>query len=112
MLSRRSPRGERGLKLLLPLVLLLPLLGRSPRGERGLKYVQIRLKKLEQQRRSPRGERGLKLATIRLAIYLIRSLPSRGAWIEMFTIALLIGSGRRRSPRGERGLKWLRGVQL
>ncbi len=34
----RSPRGERGLKSLLPLVEKSGILGRSPRGERGLKY--------------------------------------------------------------------------
>ena len=35
--NSRSPRGERGLKSLLPLVRTVRLAGRSPRGERGLK---------------------------------------------------------------------------
>ena len=56
--SRRSPCGERGLKLVL-MMLVSVMLGRSPCGERGLKsqmmtYLAIR------NGRSPCGERGLK----------------------------------------------------
>ena len=55
--------------------------------------------------RSPHGERGLKLV-FRFVLNLYRrSLPPRGAWIEI-TIqekAILLCTGR--SPHGERGLK-------
>ena len=56
----RSPQGERGLKWLYRLDLLL-FAGRSPQGERGLKYLGLSLTELSQ-----------------------RSLPAGGAWIEIF----------------------------
>ena len=34
--------------------------------------------------RSPRGERGLKLNIGKAVLYLPQSLPSRGAWIEIY----------------------------
>ena len=55
--------------------------------------------------RSPRGERGLKFLPSAVARARARSLPSRGAWIEIpqgFPQGLRSHS---RSPRGERGLK-------
>ena len=39
-----------------------------------------------------------------ICLYL-RSLPSRGAWIEIYSITELVSAGAGRSPRGERGLK-------
>ena len=59
VMKRRSPCGERGLKLLF-CTLSFALEGRSPCGERGLKYGNI----VEQRR-------------------FIQSLPLRGAWIEI-----------------------------
>ena len=57
--------------------------GRSPHGERGLKYDSATL--LQQQRgRSPHGERGLKLRCLAQRFDILASLPTRGAWIEMF----------------------------
>lgn len=35
----------------------------------------------------------------------MRSLPTRGAWIETYLNAVLGGNQPRRSPHGERGLK-------
>ena len=59
---RRSPRGERGLKFPVDFIRALPPLGRSPRGERGLKFI-----------------------VSSLVCHHQRSLPSRGAWIEIHT---------------------------
>ena len=103
---RRSPCGERGLKSLLfvrasPPTQSLPVRGawieifpalsqakkssgRSPCGERGLKWKG--LGHLDQAlRRSPCGERGLKWQRQRIQIIGVRSLPVRGAWIEIRT---------------------------
>ena len=57
--------------------------------------------------RSPHGERGLKLDGVAGVAGLGRSLPTRGAWIE---ISRSFGSPPLppgRSPHGERGLKFL-----
>ena len=57
-LKGRSPHGERGLKYLESLSMLV-VPRRSPHGERGLKYLES-LSMLVVPRRSPHGERGLK----------------------------------------------------
>ena len=57
---RRSPQGERGLKLD-QLVDCPAALGRSPQGERGVKLEVPSLMLAASHRRSPQGERGLKL---------------------------------------------------
>ncbi len=77
---------------------------RSPRGERGLKSVLYKAD-YQPRGRSPRGERGLKSILGNMNRTTYKSLPSRGAWIE---IKIKDGSPRTsssRSPRGERGLK-------
>mgnify|MGYP007024242549 CR=1 FL=1 len=56
---------------------------RSPRGERGLKCRTHEKAYTDNQRRSPRGERGLKLHLESKSKLIDRSLPSRGAWIEI-----------------------------
>ena len=56
-------------------------------------------------RRSPRGERGLKSLENPTLKKMNRSLPSRGAWIEIDIALAIPGKVLRRSPRGERGLK-------
>ena len=56
--------------------------GRSPYGERGLK-LRLRLQDDGLQGRSPYGERGLKLDGVAGIAGLGRSLPSRGATIEI-----------------------------
>ena len=56
--------------------------GRSPYGERGLKFV-LAGKGAFIGRRSPHGERGLKLDGVAGIAGLGRSLPSRGATIEI-----------------------------
>ena len=62
--------------------------------------------------RSPHGERGLKCHCLLLNNDDQRSLPARGAWIEMrvCNTTRLIKSSR--SPHGERGLKFSRLIQL
>ncbi len=124
--GRRSPCGERGLKLRqvphvkrlrmsLPMrgawieivhffrhipsyVRSLPMRGawieikvsvskvirlcRSPCGERGLKY-QSSAKNHHNNGRSPCGERGLKLLLAQFLVDRTKSLPMRGAWIEI-----------------------------
>ena len=42
----------------------------------------------EQKSRSPHGERGLKFQTVHKEFKVIRSLPSRGAWIEILTYVI------------------------
>ena len=79
--SRRSPHGERGLKLHI-LARRAERFGRSPHGERGLKFLVVPSDR-PAVRRSPHGERGLKS----------HPMPLRP------------GSRTRRSPHGERGLK-------
>ena len=58
--------------------------GRSPCGERGLKYFPI-FEVAMCPRRSPCGERGLKSAYQVRKYQSRRSLPVRGAWIEIET---------------------------
>ena len=78
---------------------------RSPRGERGLKFdVQIGADYIAS--RSPRGERGLKSTRRGKAPRRPRSLPSRGAWIEIMGTGSSPRPCPSRSPRGERGLKY------
>ena len=55
----RSPHGERGLKFI-DYVTGVVNASRSPHGERGLKYERVRTKQYPQTCRSPHGERGLK----------------------------------------------------
>ncbi len=58
-------------------------------------------------RRSPHGERGLKFICIEVHFVFVASLPARGAWIEILSIAPLNWGAHCRSPHGERGLKLL-----
>ena len=79
--SRRSPHGERGLKLHI-LARRAERFGRSPHGERGLKFLVVPSDR-PAVRRSPHGERGLK-SPVRLAVAEVgESLSSRRAWIEI-----------------------------
>ena len=55
---------------------------RSPHGERGLKYMP-RGANVIAKCRSPHGERGLKSKRAKFFRVRIRSLPTRGAWIEI-----------------------------
>ena len=102
---RRSPHGERGLKSSnlrfkqASALVSLPTRGawieiagcnccfggcsgRSPHGERGLKYADARYWTCTPGR-SPHGERGLKSYNAIRDEKVIRSLPTRGAWIEI-----------------------------
>ena len=100
----RSPRGERGLKSFPASAAPVTIPGRSPRGERGLKFLP-RMSRRTVKSRSPRGERGLKYVVTKCPIRRWRSLPSRGAWIEICWNGAHRKRYARRSPRGERGLK-------
>ena len=104
----RSPCGERGLKYQIPLLMRVCVGRRSPCGERGLKCVALArasgrgsrspcgergLKLLLQSsahplqvRRSPCGERGLKFFQPLFILLTPRSLPVRGAWVEMCNV--------------------------
>ena len=55
---------------------------RSPHGERGLKCI-CRPLCFKKASRSPHGERGLKSSSNLTRLLLSRSLPTRGAWIEI-----------------------------
>ena len=111
MQARRSPCGERGLKLerepqeerrvpslpvrgawiemLSVVVLMLGRMCRSPCGERGLKYAQRHQAHPSAWRRSPCGERGLKYPPLCYHFSRRKSLPVRGAWIEIGKAARL-----------------------
>ena len=65
-------------------------------------------RRLERYRRSPCGERGLKYVGGEYYITYGRSLPVRGAWIEITDIYTAEKDYLRRSPCGERGLKFFR----
>ena len=55
---------------------------RSPHGERGLKSIALTGVN-SGSGRSPHGERGLKYKVCKLGKRHIKSLPTRGAWIEI-----------------------------
>ena len=56
-------------------------------------------------RRSPHGERGLKLREADAPEDGDRSLPARGAWVEITITPVRSHTAACRSPHGERGLK-------
>ena len=77
---------------------------RSPHGERGLKWrVQVNVG--QWLGRSPHGERGLKLGRCAGSARHGKSLPARGAWVEILERKTRCGAASCRSPHGERGLK-------
>ena len=61
----------------------LGIASRSPRGERGLKFPPGLSDGPEPPGRSPRGERGLKSPQIISSDDFTKSLPSRGARVEI-----------------------------
>ena len=88
-------------------VIFLSFPGRSPCGERGLKLPREICEPVPVPGRSPCGERGLKSVVRQSFFCPFRSLPVRGAWIEIFQRRSAGGHGFCRSPCGERGLKWV-----
>ena len=80
--TRRAPRGARGLKSPFSLMSRRPGIGRAPRGARGLKSAPNPVPSGGDSR-APRGARGLKLFHLALVMFLIKSCPSRGTWIEI-----------------------------
>ena len=62
--------------------------------------------------RSPHGERGLKYVTLDGEVIAVKSLPARGAWIEMRGQAAKPHALECRSPHGERGLKYCKAYEL
>ena len=106
---RRSPHGERGLKLQLCQLVQRQRQSLPPRGA----WIEITIRPERPSAwwgRSPHGERGLKSGVAGKDVVLIlRSLPPRGAWIEIAFPGLCCLEAIRRSPHGERGLKWYNG---
>ena len=82
LVHSRSPHGERGLKSVMGARNKMRVRGRSPHGERGLKCFCTSTRILR-SRRSPHGERGLKFPPKSGRRASCRSLPARGAWIEI-----------------------------
>ncbi len=79
--------------------------GRSPRGERGLKlYDEASINGFDRSLPSRGAWIEIALA-VRAATPIKTSLPSRGAWIEIQSVNNSTLTGYGRSPRGERGLK-------
>ena len=70
---------------------------RSPCGERGLKLT-VKAPTLSEDGRSPCGERGLKFVALPNPFSLSRSLPVRGAWIEIVLRANTVRSPCRSLP--------------
>ena len=85
---------------------------RSPCGERGLKSDAACKTFAVAYRRSPCGERGLKWCMVDWLDTKSRSLPVRGAWVEISLFPFLDLLHHSRSPCGERGLKSIRRAQL
>ena len=85
---------------------LAETLSRSPCGERGLKCHSA-ASFVPRGGRSPCGERGLKFPREVVRLQGQRSLPVRGAWIEMPPCGRRCAAPKSRSPCGERGLKCL-----
>ena len=88
-IPRRPPRGGRGLKS----EVRQPAQGSGavapPRGGRGLKFYLDCRKSGNGQSRPPRGGRGLKFAGRTVLAGRTVSPPSRGAWIEIWTLGRL-----------------------
>ena len=101
---RRSPHGERGLKWS-TVRKMCGGIRRSPHGERGLKYLAYIIPRIRLFGRSPHGERGLKFFDSGADPRKRRSLPVRGAWIEIRVRQHLRAMPRVAPPRVERGLK-------
>ena len=76
--GRRSPHGERGLKLSLWMLFGLLAMRRSPHGERGLKSY-LDGSGDAAQRRSPHGERGLKCAKLLTVMSRLTVAPLTGS---------------------------------
>ena len=84
--------------------------GRTPHGVRGLKSEPDDAR-LREARRTPHGVRGLKSNYAPRCRDCPVSHPSRGAWIEITTCAVLRNSSVCRTPHGVRGLKSRRCVR-
>ena len=102
--GRSLPSRGAWIKMELLEPLLSFFLSRSPQGERGLKSP-FYIFRPPAVGRSPHGERGLKLDIVDTELSLHRSLPSRGAWIEIGDDSKIASTKISRSPHGERGLK-------
>ena len=101
--ARRSPCGERGLKSLLT-IWARRVWSRSPCGERGLKCTRWKLTARERKSLPVRGA-WIEIGCCEQICVIIKSLPVRGAWIEIDLSPCDISELKRRSPCGERGLK-------
>ena len=106
MRKRRSPHGERGLKFWRKIAPAIRVFCRSPHGERGLKYLPLPRKQGVCRSLPARGA-WIEIGLLYTKSNTQTSLPARGAWIEMpynHTRQYLCHS---RSPHGERGLKYM-----
>ena len=64
------------------------------------------VKSLNGRGRSPLGLRGLKYKNYQWLVWIVKSQPTRAAWIEMTTHLATTSLVYRRSPLGLRGLKF------
>ena len=79
--------------------------GRAPRGARGLKCLLFLLMIILSTSRPSRGA-WIEISSGSSTDTLDSSRPSRGAWIEMFPLLAFLPRLLRRAPRGARGLKF------
>ena len=89
---RRSPHGERGLKLMDKII---QIDGKESLPARGA-WIEIFARTAQPcaaQRRSPHGERGLKYYIPRRLGRSVKSLPARGAWIEIHPSKWIVRAG-------------------
>ena len=80
----------------------------APEGAKRLRRERVCSYSCACSCRSPHGERGLKSCTMNFSAPDSKSLPARGAWIEIVKPRVDRPNESRRSPHGERGLKSLR----
>ena len=79
---------------------------RSPCGERGLKYAICEVMPMLLARSLPVRGAWVEIKKVEIVNLLsVKSLPVRGAWVEMRAKAFRFATDICRSPCGERGLK-------
>ena len=102
----RTPHGVRGLKFFHhPGGCGSYHVRRTPHGVRGLKWDYLAAVEEDNEGRTPHGVRGLKLRCVQLGHIGGQSHPTRGAWIEMWSVEDLRRFAAGRTPHGVRGLK-------
>ena len=83
---------------------------RSPHGERGLKFVLPGGDSPWHKRSLPSRGAWIEILLVGHVVLILWSLPARGAWIEIAADHEPVYIDSSRSPQGERGLKYESGA--